>query len=59
MSKRDVTEVVDAIQPEFEAPELTVIGDAGDVVLGVPLSGWDHRGFSAPSFEFESDDEKG
>ena len=57
MSKRDVTEVMDGVQQEFEAPALTVIGDAGDVVLGFPLGGWDHRGLTAPSFEFESDEE--
>ena len=57
MSKRDVTEVVDAVQQDFEAPELTVIGEAGDVVLGVPFSGFDHRGLTAPEFEFKADDE--
>ena len=57
MSKRDVTEVVDGVQQEFEAPELTVIGEAGDVVLGMPVSGWDHRGLTAPEFEFKADEE--
>ena len=42
---------------EFEAPTLTLVGDAQVVVQGTPYSGWDLRGLSAPSFEFESDEE--
>lgn len=52
--KREVPELT---QGEFEVPELTVIGEAGDVVLGVPFSGLDYRGMSSPEFEFESDEE--
>ena len=41
--------------PAYEPPALTVIGKASDVVQGVPMSGWDRRGYSAPEFEFEED----
>ena len=44
-------------QKEFEAPELTVIGDAQEVVQGVPKIGYDFHGLSSPPFEFESDEE--
>lgn len=57
MSRHDVTEVTDTMQADFEAPELTVIGEASDVVLGIPFSGWDHRGMGGVWFEFESDTE--
>jgi hypothetical protein len=43
--------------PAYEAPALTVVGRTGDVVQGVPMSGWDRRGYSAPEFEFEDDGE--
>ena len=41
----------------YEPPALTVVGKASDVVQGVPINGWDHRGISAPEFEFEPDGE--
>jgi hypothetical protein len=41
----------------FEAPELTEVGTAADVVQGMPFGGWDLRGLAAPSFEFEADEE--
>ncbi len=44
---------------EYEAPELNVIGNAADVVMGVPLGGDDFpNGMSEPQFEFEQDDEQ-
>jgi hypothetical protein len=47
-----------SIQPAYEPPELFVIGDAHDVVLGIPGSGYDGpMGFSEPGFEFECDGE--
>ena len=49
---------VDEVGQEFEAPEVTDLGKATDVVQGGIISGWDHRGMSAPEFEFESDEEK-
>jgi hypothetical protein len=41
---------------EFEAPRLTAVGDARDVVMGVPMSGWDWRGYAMRHFEFLSDE---
>ena len=57
MKKHDVTEATDTTPKDFEAPQLTIIGESRDVVQGAPFSGWDHRGLLAPEFEFESDDE--
>ena len=39
----------------FEAPGLTLIGQAEDVVLGSGLVGSDMGMFSAEDFEFEQD----
>jgi hypothetical protein len=42
---------------QYEPPDLAVIGDARDVVFGVPGSGFDGRnGYSEPLFEFAADD---
>lgn len=42
----------------YEAPELTVIGYASEVVLGVAGGGFDGRvGMTEPDFEFQPDDE--
>jgi hypothetical protein len=46
-----------AISSEYEPPTLTTVGEARDVVQGVPMSGWDWRGFAMLQFEFESDEE--
>jgi hypothetical protein len=43
--------------PAYEPPVLTVVGQANDVVQGVPMSGWDRKGYGAPEFEFEEDGE--
>ncbi len=40
---------------QFEAPELTLIGAADEVILGIPGKGDDHIGFSGADFEFEQD----
>jgi hypothetical protein len=41
----------------YEAPRLTLIGRAIDVVLGPPGGGWDGPyGITEPHFEFESDE---
>ena len=56
--KREEFEPKSTERKEFEAPELTVIGDARAVVLGVPMSGWDHRGLTAPELEFQPDEEQ-
>ena len=43
----------------YEAPALTFVGDAVDVVMGLPGEGWDGpHGLSLPQFEFETDEEQ-
>jgi len=41
----------------YVAPQLTLIGDAAHVILGVAGSGDDFMGYSFPEFEFVADDE--
>ena len=55
MSKHEAAETKQI--ETFEAPELTLVGSASDVVQGMPFGGWDFRGLMAPSFEFEADEE--
>ena len=43
---------------EYRPPTLTVIGDIGEVVMGVPGSTWDQQGYADPIFEFQSDGEE-
>jgi hypothetical protein len=43
----------------YEPPVLILIGDAENVVLGVPGGGDDHFGFSPWQFEFEEDNDEG
>lgn len=44
------------MQSKYEAPELTLVGQADDVVLGIGSGGFDGGGQqSAPDFEFEQD----
>jgi hypothetical protein len=40
---------------KFEAPELTLIGEAGEVVMGMGTLGGDSPLETAPDFEFEHD----
>ena len=40
----------------YEPPVLILIGDAANVVLGIPGGGDDHFGFSPWQFEFKEDD---
>ncbi|MGH9347718.1 MAG: hypothetical protein ACRD26_10680 [Vicinamibacterales bacterium] len=48
-----------AIETAYEAPRLTVIGRAVDVVLGPPGIGWDGPyGITEPQFEFEPDEDQ-
>ncbi|MGH9196812.1 MAG: hypothetical protein ACRD1T_13845 [Acidimicrobiia bacterium] len=42
-------------QKEYEPPRLTVIGEACQVVLGIPGAADDYYGYSLPRFEFEPD----
>ncbi len=43
----------------FEAPALLPIGDAKNVVLGLPWLGDEHFGCTPPRFEFHEDDVEG
>lgn len=44
------------MQTKYEAPELSYIGEADDVVMGSGSGGFDGGGQqSAPDFEFEQD----
>jgi hypothetical protein len=43
------------MQVQYEAPELMLIGQADEVVLGPPNGGPDLLGNTAPDFEFEQD----
>lgn len=43
------------MQKKYEAPQLTVIGQANEIVLGTTSIGMDHGNFGAPDFEFEHD----
>ena len=43
----------------YEPPILILIGDAENVVLGVPGGGDDHFGFSPWQFEFKEDNDEG
>jgi hypothetical protein len=41
----------------YERPTVTLVGDAAEVVLGLPGEGWDGPfGMSEAQFEFEADD---
>jgi hypothetical protein len=40
---------------KYEAPELTLVGDANEVVMGSGVGGVDLPHESAPDFEFEDD----
>ena len=43
------------MQTQYEAPELTLIGHAEELILGIGGMGGDGNGFGAPDFEFEQD----
>jgi hypothetical protein len=43
------------MQKKYEAPELTLIGQADEVVMGVANYGADYGLDNAPDFEFEED----
>jgi hypothetical protein len=47
---------VNQMQMAYEAPELLLIGEASDVVMGIGVGGSDGVGQqAAPDFEFEQD----
>ena len=42
----------------YEVPELKLIGEAADVILGMPGGGFDGPfGMTEPQFEFEQDED--
>jgi hypothetical protein len=44
------------IEPVYDEPEVTLIGDASAVILGMPGGGFDGAySMSIPDFEFEPD----
>ena len=43
------------MQKKYEAPELTLIGQAGEMVMGAGFIGGDSPLQTAPDFEFEQD----
>jgi len=43
------------MQKQYEAPELTLIGQADEVVMGMIASGYDLDAYSGSDFEFEQD----
>jgi hypothetical protein len=43
----------------YEAPRLSVVGDARTIVLGLAGGGWDYFSWSDPEFEFEPDADDG
>ena len=43
------------MQKKYEAPELTLIGEANDVVMGTSGTGLDLPHLSGLDFEFEQD----
>ena len=43
------------MQDKYEAPELTLIGQADEVVMGTGIGGGDLMLLAAPDFEFEQD----
>ena len=43
------------MQNQYETPELTVLGEAADLVMGLGIGGNDFPKQFAPDFEFEHD----
>lgn len=44
------------MENNYEAPELTLVGETNDVVMGITSFGNDSNGHqTAPDFEFEED----
>jgi hypothetical protein len=43
------------MQKKYEAPELTLVGQADEVVMGSGNGGFDSPHLAAPDFEFEQD----
>ena len=43
------------MKKHYQAPELMLIGEAQDVVMGSGIAGFDSPHLAAPDFEFEED----
>ena len=43
----------------YEAPRLSVVGDARTIVLGLAGGGWDYFSETEPEFEFAPDADEG
>lgn len=43
------------MEKRYETPELTMIGEANEIVMGFAGSGFDFPYESTPDFEFEQD----
>lgn len=43
------------MEKNYQAPELTLIGEADEVVMGSGIGGVDYPHLAAPDFEFEED----
>ena len=59
MNTRDDPTIARTNAATFEAPALMPIGDAENVVLGIPWNGDDYIGFTPPRFEFQEDHDEG
>ena len=59
MNARDNPTIIRTDATVFEAPALVPIGNAENVVLGIPWFGDDYLGFTPPAFEFQEDDDEG
>jgi hypothetical protein len=47
---------VNQMENNYEAPELTLVGETSEVVMGIASFGGDSNGhLAAPDFEFEED----
>ena len=58
MYTRDDPTIIRRNDTAFEAPALIPLGDAENVVLGIPWGGDDYFGFTPPRFEFQVDEEE-
>ena len=53
---RTIHEIAPVADTTYALPELTFIGDAGDVIMGMPGGGFDGAyGMTDQLFEFEAD----
>ena len=58
MNIRDDAATIRPDPTAFKAPTLVPIGDAENVVLGIPWVGDEYLGFTPPKFEFQDDSDE-